>query len=283
MKNICKRVVSVVCSVMLLCMVFALSGCDRYRDDMSDGGNSNCDHNYTLVDSVTGDCRTRAKDTYRCSLCGDTDIQYGAYGSHNYVKVRDVDGTCSTKEYEEQQCSYCYGTTKVYGTAYGAHSGVGTCDICYRSIFTEFKNFIIANGTYDSADNEYYYSLEVTDDTTISATYFIDDNSIMLCENFSYSGSIFTFAIFMYGSCSGVYNWGLLQGSYYMDGTLLASTITSAKESLTYSSYDGLASTATSFSKVACSMLKSMVIYTDVCFIYEGSILRTKNFGFTNL
>ncbi len=81
-----------------------------------------CIHQYKLVKSTAGNCKTKGHNWYKCSRCGDAYDNDGSYGSHSFGGSYCIrNATCVQKSRWRRTCSIC-GANDDYDGYFGEHN-----------------------------------------------------------------------------------------------------------------------------------------------------------------
>lgn len=90
------------------------------------GRKSECTvHNYGVGVFEPSTCKSYAKTTYTCTVCGHQKVDENSlsgYGEHAYEQISHTNGDCVTYGYSIHKCSVCEDTKTVVDDYYGEHS-----------------------------------------------------------------------------------------------------------------------------------------------------------------
>ena len=198
--------------------------------------------------------------------------QYGEVIGINTMTIRDSQNLNFAISVQELS-NLTYGTPLTLAQFYEQE-----CDV-----FSKVKNYLIQNGTYDSEDKDYTctigasYSSDYSHLYTRMAAYDVTDDTIrlMLFVDVDYLVSIYIDAV------DGVYDWGYIDAdSYYMSGTIYASTYNSS--SLLGYSYSNMSSSSlkSAVRELASTMVNFLLVSINTDFASIG--VTSADLGFVN-
>ncbi len=137
---------------------------------MSDGSTTETKpalgHNNALIETVDSTCFSSGRKVYKCSRCGDFEIEEIAKKEHNYVTALTVPATCTDHGYTLQECEHCMSTKKINpvqsqghgwedvpdgALSYGAKKVY--CDDC-ESYAVQTSASLESNGFFDGSNFE---------------------------------------------------------------------------------------------------------------------------------
>lgn len=200
--------------------------------------------------------------------------QYGEVIGVNTMTIRDsqnLNFAISAKELSNLD----YSTPLTFAQFYEKE-----CDT-----FTQLKNYVIQNGTYEASDNDYSLDFDSVNTGSIiyqtGATYDVTNNEIELTL-FMTSDSMYAMVFLTIDQIDGIYTWTYVDNyEQYVTGNIYASTFSNSTV-LYYTNYYGIYSTSmlTSLRELASSMMG--LLLTSMSVDYASIGVTASDLGFVN-
>lgn len=152
--------------------------------------------------------------------------------------------------------------------------------------FTQLKNYVIQNGTYEASDNDYSLDFDSVNTGSIiyqtGATYDVTNNEIELTL-FMTSDSMYAMVFLTIDQIDGIYTWTYVDNyEQYVTGNIYASTFSNSTV-LYYTNYYGIYSISmlTSLRELASSMMG--LLLTSMSVDYASIGVTASDLGFVNI
>ena len=240
------------------------------------------DHDYDVVDSKSATCKADGYTKYECDNCGDTYTETEDKLEHNYTSSSSG-ASCTSGGTITYTCNNCGDSYTEESTGSGNHSATKyTCSGCNKKFSSLLISFIMENGTYDNGSYVTSNTYTTSDSTAyINLLYSSSNNAFGLVYKLVTKSGTSQLTMTFNNADSGTYAWQLEFAGYKMLGQLSASSIFSSSTTVSYLTFNGSSSLATSFNKLATSSIKAAVSMCDLVFAKYNAGFTMYNLGFT--